>query len=172
MPQPSLGPSELDARLAEIDRRLQEIQAGLAPDIAPPAAESVDAPAGTPPHDDPPPAHASSPRSGPLATLLARTRRRRTDADAEEFATLVQMHNGLLEAVGELVQLLGSRGDDPVAQPGPGGLVSVGPFHDPRQVENFVLTLAALEPVHEATLVGYEGADRALIEVQLSGPSG
>ena len=113
-----------------------------------------------------------SPRSGPLASLLARTRRRRTDADAEEFATLVRMHHGLLGAVGELVALLGSRSAGPAAEPAPGRLVSAGPFSDTAQVESFMLTLAALESVREAALVGYEGADRALIEVQLSEPSG
>jgi hypothetical protein len=172
MPQPSPGPSELDVRLAEIDRRLQEIQAGLAPDAeaAGPALTAADAP---PPSGEP--AEPSpSPRSGPLATLLSRTRRRRGETPGEEVAELVRMHNGLLDAVGQLAQLLGQRaaGADADADPRGAALVSAGPFGDTRQVESFVLSLAALEPVHEAVVIGYEGADRALIEVQLSDPSG
>ncbi|HSO97553.1 MAG TPA: hypothetical protein VLP43_01270 [Solirubrobacteraceae bacterium] len=172
MPLASPGPSELDARLAAIDRRLQEIQAGLAPDAqaapAPdratsgneePVAEGVPAGPAEPPERRP------SPRQGPLAALLAGSRRRRSDPPTEEIAELVRMHNGLLDAVGQLVRLLGERA------PG-AALVSAGPFSDTRQVESFVLTLAALEPVHDAALVGYEGADRALIELQLTDPTG
>ena len=118
MPLPSPGVSELDVRLAEIGRRLEEIQAGLAPDVEftaaaappqpdraepdppaaePPAAEptAAEPTAAEPPVSDEPPAvelsgpwpgePPSSPRSGPLAALLARSRRRRPDGAAETW---------------------------------------------------------------------------------------
>lgn len=174
MPLPP-GPSELDTRLAEIDRRLHQIQAGLAPD-----AEAVtEPPEAVAPADDAVPESAPaerqpSPRQGPLAALLARSRRRRSDPPTEEIAELVRMHQGLLDAVGQLARLLGERaaGAEPAAARRAGALVSAGPFSETHQVESFLLTLAALEPVRDVALVGYEGADRALIEVQLSDPSG
>ena len=175
MPPPPPGPSELDARLAEIDRRLQEIQAGLAPDAqADPAPERATTDAEEPASEAEPAERRPSPRQGPLAALLARSRRRRSEPPVDEIAELVRMHNGLLEAVGQLARLLGERatGADIRTAPHGGAVVSAGPFSDTRQVESFVLTLAALEPVREAVLIGYEGADRALIEVQLTDPTG
>jgi hypothetical protein len=218
MPLPSPGTSELDTRLAEIGRRLEEIQAGLAPDVEfiaatepppPPVPEPPDPPAtpdppegtdpaATPAVDlappaappveptpvDPTPAEPaaedsptieqltpwpeeppSSPRSGPLAALLARSRRRRAEGPAEELAALVRMHNGLITALGELVRLLGDRAE--AAAPESGATVSAGPFRTPEEVEAFAARLSELAPVRAATIIGYEGADRALIEVQL-----
>ncbi len=188
--------AEIDRRLREIQAGLEPDLIGGAPDSPPPRdppppaasepASRSDPPPETTPGHPPPvvpeprlppvPGPASngepprSPRSGPLAALLARSRRRRADP-ADEMATLVRMHNGLLEAVGDLVRLLGAQAPA-LPHEQSGGVVSAGPFTTPEQVESFVTELAELEPVREVSLLGYEGADRALIEVQLGGSSG
>ena len=166
-PRAEAVPRPVEPRQAEppVEPRPVEPQPAESRPVEPQSAES---PAG------PRVATGSSPRSGPLATLLARTRRRRIEGDAEDLATLVRMHSGLLDSLGELVRLLRPpAGGAGVQVPGPAAaILTAGPFEDTRQVEAFVVDVATLEPVREATLIGYEGNDRALIEVQLAEPSG
>jgi hypothetical protein len=59
------GPGELDARLAEFDRRLREIQAELLADEAPPVRAHEDAPAAPEPPLGPDPGIAPSPSVAP-----------------------------------------------------------------------------------------------------------
>jgi hypothetical protein len=49
--------------------------------------------------------------------------------------------------------------------------ISAGPFATPEAVRAFVRRLAELPEVREAAIRGYEGDDRALIDVQLAAPN-
>jgi hypothetical protein len=113
------GPGELDARLAEFDRRLREIQAELLAEEAPPGQAPEDAPApraplgpdpvvAPPPEPDrpppqPPPAVTQG-RAGPLAELLTQLRTAPDDyrsdlGDLRELVSSVRALLGGIEAV-------------------------------------------------------------------------
>jgi hypothetical protein len=221
--------SDLDARLASIDRKLREIQAGLAPEHAPEVAEeeearaaSADEDASGPPEDsaamapeepvaptepaEPLPApeaidraealepteppeppeppgqpHEIHPRGreGPLATLLQQARREPPPPAhpavqqrlARQVEELTEMHVGLLSSiVGAIDELQRAFANMP--RVGATGLtVSAGPFMTTEAVRAFESELASLRGVREVTLRGYEGEDRAVIDVELSSPT-
>ncbi len=277
MPQPSPGQSELDARLAEIDRRLREIQADLVPDREPSPPAAIDTggrrripPAGqpsstvdvagppareaSPPTDEPDRAvdepssvpevpdreprlpsgdqiavargpgasageagqqaeDASRPaedpsrpgdevdpsgddadaktaaaapaedyaeqrgRAGPLAALLQRSRRRRDPPEGQaqaDLAALAQMHDQVLGAMRELIEAYGvtlRRLSQEDAVPPLEVELSAGPFASTEAVHRFVAELSGLESVREVIVRGYEGENRALLELQLVTPS-
>ncbi|MDQ6744565.1 MAG: hypothetical protein M3Z27_00870, partial [Actinomycetota bacterium] len=118
-------------------------------------------------------------RAGPLTAVLARSRSRRRSDRPElepqsELAALAQMHEGLLEAIHDLVEAHGVMLHRLAGAPAARGeevSLSVGPFAGTEAVHRFTQSLAAMELVREVAVLGYEGADRALLEVQISEPS-
>ena len=132
--------TELDARLAEIDRRLQDLQGELAPDGAATETAPADSPAQASAHLD------------------------------DQIAHLTALHTSLLasmtDVLGQLQGALGAlRHTD-----GSELSISAGPFATLEEVHAFERELARLPSVREAYLRGYEGDDRAVIVVQLSRP--
>jgi hypothetical protein len=49
--------------------------------------------------------------------------------------------------------------------------VSAGPFAGTDALRRFERSLQALPEVHRAVVREYEGADRAIVDVQLTGPT-
>jgi hypothetical protein len=140
-------PSALDARLAEIDRRLRTIQSGLAPaaeaPLAFPGPTLVPSPA-TVPEARP------SPGAADAADLVVQLRdlvagQERWLASARE---LLAAHDGTAAPVG----------------------VSAGPFTGTEALRRFEQALASLPGVRQVTLREYAGEDRAVLDVHLSGP--
>jgi hypothetical protein len=210
---------DVEVRLAEIDRRLREIQADLIPGRTP---RGTRMPATGPPppvHPEAPPPsrppearrapHQSLPtgspvsapgRSGPLSDALEKARRRR-DPDpfpeqipdrrraAPESAPLPsalpppeppesappqpgaglppELQSGLLAATRALLAAY----ERAVSSPSPLGMlevsVSAAPFSSTDALHAFERALAQIPGVLEVAVRGYEGPDRAILEVQL-----
>jgi hypothetical protein len=123
----------LDARHAELDSRLREMQAELLPERAPP--EPVPRPQSAPP----------SPR---------------VDASAQLSRRLVAALRELLQ--GYDVLLATPRRASDVS-------ISAGPFSATAALSEFERAVAGIPGVREVTLRGFEGSDRAILEVQLDG---
>jgi hypothetical protein len=151
--------SILDARLAEIDKRLRTIQTGLADepaDLVPPRpstpepvlprrVEVTEAPA---PVDPPAPIPAAEADAGELVSQLS---------------SLACEHERLLDSLRALAQP--ERRASPVAAPIVG--LSVGPLASTEALRSFERALARLPGVAAVELRGFEGGDRALLDVHL-----
>jgi len=134
--------SILDARLAEIDRRLRTIQSGLAP-ATQAEAEPRDPEPVVPPEAAPVPKRLSD--ASAAADLIAQLR------------TLVEAHERLLaRATAPPEQTVG---------------VSAGPFANTEALRRFEQSLWALPDVRAVTVREYEGADRVIVDVHLAPPT-
>jgi hypothetical protein len=82
----------------------------------------------------------------------------------DELRALVENQERLLHSVRELL-----RAHEPAAGPDdPARLgLSVGPLRSPEQLRAFESALAELAAVDAVQLRGYEGGDRAVLDVQL-----
>ena len=165
--------SILDARLAEIDRRLSSIQTGLADDISAqrreeprqePAAEPPSTP--LPPRvevPDPPPPPPSSP-PGPAPPLVEQLR-----ALVEAQQRVLRRTQELLSAYERILARL------PAATPHAPAVrefsVSAGPFSSTEALRGFEQTLEKIAEVREVSVRGYEGEDRAIVDVHLIEPN-
>jgi hypothetical protein len=180
MSELSSGVSELDARLAEIDRRLSAIQAELRPgrDARPPAAppESAPLPAGQELEADParPPAQRESAPDAarpPAETQSAPDPPEQADL-MQRLVVLTELQERLLHSIGELLapsQTALAR----LPHPSPAGTVreftvSAGPFASTGAVRAFEAMLSGTPGVREVTVRGYEGEDRAIVDVRLA----
>jgi hypothetical protein len=134
--------SILDARLAEIDRRLRTIQADLEP-----AAQAV-----------------VPPEAAPVPKRLSTEDRQPSDLVAR-LTALVEAHERLLSLTRELTDRREPAGS------GPSVSVSAGPFAGTEALRAFERSLQALPEVHSAVVREYEGADRAIVDVRLTGPT-
>ncbi|HEX3975743.1 MAG TPA: hypothetical protein VHW96_05730 [Solirubrobacteraceae bacterium] len=149
MPEKSL----LDARLAEIDRRLRTIQSGLKP-----AAEAAQADRE---------AHAS-----PVVPPEAAPVPKRLTGDAGEIAGLVAQLMALVEAHERLLSCARDVTERRApAAAGPSLSVSAGPFASTEALRRFERALQSLPEVRSAVVREYEGADRAIVDVHLSEPT-
>ncbi len=148
MPEKSI----LDARLAEIDRRLRTIQSGLAP-AAEAAAAQREAQAPVIP-----------PEAAPVPKRLA-------DAGPSEAAALVAQLWALLEAHERLLASARELADRREPAAGPSLSVSAGPFASTEALRRFERSLQSLPEVRSAVVSEYEGADRAIVDVHLSEPT-
>jgi hypothetical protein len=150
MPEKSM----LDARLAEIDRRLRMIQSGLepAPDAVRDPEPQVIEPPVVPPDAAPVPKRLSS-QDRQVGDLVAR------------LTALVDAQERLLASTRQLTDRR-----DPA---GAGSWVSVstGPFDSTDALRRFERSLQALPEVRSATVREYEGADRAIVDVHLFEPN-
>lgn len=160
MPEPSI----LDARLAEIDRRLRLIQSGLEPvrddPVAPPPAAVTD------PVEFPP----------PILTQLHTTRRSEPpliapdEGVAELTAKLDELtiaHERLLAATQDLLieqaEMLARSGAPAIS-------VAAGPFSDTTALSDFQRALVQLPQVREVTVREYIGTERVVLDVHLQAP--
>jgi hypothetical protein len=146
--------SILDARLAEIDRRLHSIQTDLVSERAPTGhppliAVPGERPAGPPPL---PPADAHT-----AAELLIRLRE------------LTAQQEGVLASMRQVLGTIQRVATVPSAASGAGGPLSVsaGPFASTEVLRSFRVALEALPGVSAVELRGFEGGDRAILEVHL-----
>jgi hypothetical protein len=148
---------DLEAQFAAIDDRLRELEAELDPDAA---AE-----------DQPPPRQRG--RSGPLAALLQRASRQPPPGAAlrevaRELETLTELHHQVLDWIHELIAAYEAALARRPRAPGPELTMSAGPFATNEALEGFVAAIKTLPGVSQAAVRGFEGTDRAIIEVQLS----
>ncbi len=160
MPEKSI----LDARLAEIDRRLRTIQDGLEPaahaaTAAPgrPVVPIVDAARG-------PQAPVIPPEAAPVPKRLSGEDRQLGDLVAR-LTALVQAQERLLASAPELTERRDPAADALTVS------VSAGPFAGTEALRRFEQALLALPQVRSATVREYEGADRAVVDVHLFEPN-
>ncbi len=168
--------------LAEMDRLLRDIQVELEPgrDPAPaletpPPAPPTTAPEAAPPEaappaaDPPPPAQASEPRAGgdqvyALSQLAARL-----------LASMRELLDGYEQF---LVQIPALRPPAAAHRPAPPRqqaptrdvpdvTVAAGPFVSLDALRSFEHAVSGLPGVRDVAVRGYEGSDRAIIEVRL-----
>ncbi|MGZ4243283.1 MAG: hypothetical protein ACXVSE_03235 [Solirubrobacteraceae bacterium] len=154
MPEKSI----LDARLAEIDRRLRTIQSGLAPAAEAAQDARLNAPPVAPPEAAPVPqrlSHASSADAPDAqATMLV-----------GELRALLDAHERLLASAGEL---LAGRA---AASPEQTLSVSAGPLGGTEALRRFEQSLRGLPEVRDVTVREYEGSDRVILDVHLAQPT-
>ena len=148
MPEKSI----LDARLAEIDRRLRTIQSGLKPAAQAAQAEREARAPVVPPEAAPVPKRLTG-DVGEVAGLVA------------QLMALVEAHERLLSRARELAE-----GREPAAA-GPSLSVSAGPFASTEALRRFEHALQTLPEVRSAVVREYEGADRAIVDVHLAEPT-
>ncbi len=196
--------SILDARLAEIDRRLRTIQtdladdsgvepesgAGLAPRIAVPEPGETGGIAEGPVAPAPPePARPNEPDDEAVGGGSAADRGPDEDPTLiiAELRGLISDHARLLDGMGDLLargeRLLApadapvlaegpSRGQPPAAPASaPPVTVTAGPFSSLEAVRGFERSLQLLPNVVSVHARGFEGGDRAVIDVHLSPPN-
>jgi hypothetical protein len=162
-------PSILDARLAEIDRRLHSIQTGLVEEDPPAALPPRIAVPGD--HPRPAAARGSGPStvsgSGPSAALGPGE----AQAAAEMLSRLCELvatQEGMLASMRELLAAAQRRADaarSPEAASAVG--VRAGPFSSTEALRSFRAALEALPGVRAVELRGFEGADRAILDIHL-----
>jgi hypothetical protein len=167
--------SILDARLAEIDRRLHSIQTGLVEDEPrsrrpPPVAVPGEIRRAAPPPLPPADAHSA-------AELLIRLRE--VTAEQEDLLASMRRLLGTLQRVATTPAATTPAATTPVAAtpaahaaaapaaPGSAVSISAGPFASTDALRAFRGTLETLPGVRRVELRGFEGADRAILEVHL-----
>ena len=147
--------STLGAHLEELDRLLHDVQAELVPDRDPrPVLAGDERPvlAG----DD---VAAAIPEPPPPEPALDQQIRALTELSERLLASMRELLNGY-----ERVIAPSSR-----RPPEPAGVtLSAGPFPDIEALREFEAALSHLRGVREVTVRGYEGTDRAIIDVRLA----
>jgi hypothetical protein len=169
MPEPSI----LDARLAEIDRRLRMIQSGLEPVRE--AAAAAD-PVAEPP---PPPLPMSDPlQPSPPTSLIARrlapppppgpadTRDDEIAVLTARLSELTAAHERLLATTQDLL----IEQADVLARATPSVSVAVGPFTDTRALQGFRHAVSGLPQVREVAVREYVGSEGVILDVRLHAP--
>jgi hypothetical protein len=168
MPEPSI----LDARLAEIDRRLRMIQSGLEPvraaaddpvaemprrgeslPSAPLPSMSLVARRLAPSPPSPPPVTADR-RDEEISLLTAR------------LSELTAAHERLLATSQELLVEQADR----LARTTPAVSVAAGPFTDTRALQEFQQAVTGLPQVREVAVREYVGSESVILDVQLHAP--
>ncbi len=160
--------------------RAEPPEQAVAPAPPPPPPEQFESPAEPPepwpappeppPAEPPHPASGRRGRDGPLATLLQRTSPRPQVHDrlVRQVEELTDLHVSLLSSMHEAITgLQHALGQVPRISATELTL-SAGPFATIEAVHAFEHALERLPGVREVTIRGYEGADRAVIDVELS----
>jgi hypothetical protein len=171
MPEPSI----LDARLAEIDRRLRMIQSGLEPvreaaddpDAAPPPPPLVPDPPDPLEPSPPPPTPLLARRTAPASSPIPE------DSRDEEIAVLTARLSELTAAHERLLattQDLLIEQADILARAAPAISVSAGPFIDAPALQQFQRALAELPQVREVAVREYVGSEGVVLDVHLWAP--
>ena len=185
---------DADSFLTELDGRLRSIQAELRPGVAVPTL-SVLAMEREPRSEGEPPAERRG-RSGPLSALLGRARldpgpgdadprEREADPPSPETAELlaqvkvltetqrrlIAVSERLLEAFARMIESppsLPRLFTPTTAAPGRAGVeIAAGPFADTGALRQFKRALEQLDAVRRVTVRGYQGTDRAILDVEL-----
>ncbi len=188
MSELSSGPSELDARLAEIDRRLRTIQNELAPAVesglaagigpspgpAPPGPPPTPAPP-SPAPDPAPPAPGLDPSPpAPSPDPSPPTPGPALGPPGDVIRDLIELHERLLTSMRVLLGAYEAAiGELPASREGPSVrefTVAAGPFASTESLRRFERTLAAIPGVREVAIRGYEGEDRAIVDVRFNEP--
>jgi hypothetical protein len=158
------GVSDLGPHLAEMDRMLRDIQVQLWPEREPPAAlePALAPPSSAPPSASPP--GPPSPGSVPRIRLLG-------DLSASLLASMRDLLDGYERLLTETAPSIPSSLAPATERSAPQATVSAGPFASTEALRQFEQAVSALHGVREVTVRGYQGADRAIIEVRLDGPS-
>ncbi|MGI8712753.1 MAG: hypothetical protein ACR2NR_06120 [Solirubrobacteraceae bacterium] len=171
MPEPSI----LDARLAEIDRRLRLIQSGLEPvpdhpDDARSALEPPDPLHPAPTHPEPAPLRSGwepSPlRSAPPPAESAVT----IDAEVTALAARLRELTAVQERLVAATQDLLVEHTDVLSRAVTTLDVCAGPFADTGSLQEFQRALADLPQVRDVAVREYAGAQRAVLDVHLWPP--
>jgi erythromycin esterase-like protein len=166
MPEPSI----LDARLAEIDRRLRMIQSGLEP--VRDEHDRLAAP--EPPQLDPlEPGDREPVQGNPLRAARVPSPPGQADSTDEEVAILTARLSELTTAHERLLattQKLLIEQADILARATPSVSVTAGPFTDMTALQEFRNALAELPQVHEVRVREYVGSEGAVLDVRLQTP--
>lgn len=180
---------DTDSFLTELDRRLRAIQAELRPGVAVPtlSVRAMEAER---------PAEQRRGRAGPLSALLGRARPEPgggepspDQAAASESAELLdpvkeltETQARLLAASERLLEAFARMLESPPEPASPPGLltpttpsphragagIAAGPFADTEALREFERALEQLDPVRRVTVRGFEGPDRAILDVELA----
>lgn len=142
--------SVLDARLAEIDGRLRTIQTGLATDAPAPRPLAAIPPPVLPSRVEVPDTVAQSSSDHEQAAELV-----------TELRALAATQERLLASVRSLLQPASGADNGAIG-------VSVGPLASTEALREFASVLASLDGVVNVEVRGYEGGDRALLDVHLA----
>jgi hypothetical protein len=166
MPEPSI----LDARLAEIDRRLRMIQSGLEP-----VRDDHDRLAAPePPQLDPLETGGREPVAPtPLRAARMALPLGQADSGDEEVAVLTARLSELTTAHERLLattQNLLVEQADMLSRATPSVSVTAGPFTDMAALQEFRNALAELPQVREVTVREYVGSEGAVLDVHLRTP--
>lgn len=167
--------ADLDTRLAEFDRKLREIQADLAPGREPrPAASAVTRGRSGPladllQHASPPEPQAPPPQAPPTEPLPPlptepppperRVRPPRSEPPLDELHQLLSSLHEVLHGIEALLE----RKPEGTRE----ATIATGPFSTIEEVRKFERELASVPGVRGVAVRGYEGAARAIIDVQL-----
>jgi hypothetical protein len=179
--------STLEAHLAEMDRMLRDVQAELAPDrdpgpaLVPEASEAaipdppvpspppipeppppppVPGPPPPPPAEPPVPAEPPPPPPIPEPALDASVQIR---ALIELSERLIASMRELLDGYARVLTLPHRRRPEPSHVS-----MSAGPFPSIEALHDFEAALARVRGVRDVVVRGYEGTDRAIIDVRLA----
>jgi hypothetical protein len=163
--------SIIDARLAEIDRRLGSIQTGLAVEND----EQSAAPRGSPPlgfEPSPGPDAALPPRVEVEPDEVPSAARQDPAALVDELRRLAAAQEQVLESTRELLRAYeAALTHVPPPEPAVREFsVSAGPFPSTEALRGFERTLSEIPQVREVAVRGYEGGDRAIVDVHLFDP--
>ncbi|MGI9184544.1 MAG: hypothetical protein ACR2GZ_06190 [Solirubrobacteraceae bacterium] len=174
MSEPPPQISILDARLAEIDQRLRTIQTGLVTEPPPPTATDTgpELPARV---EVPEPASSGA---GLRAVPLPAADQSLAEAVAQ-LRALAVAHEQLLSSTRGLLSDYERALTEARSAPAGAGAgeearsltVGAGPFAGTEAVRGFERTLAALPGVRGVELRGYEGGNRAIVDVHLAPPT-
>ena len=187
--------STLGAHLEELDRLLYDVQAELAPDRnprpvlvsevsdaalaipdppapAPPPPAPLPEPPPQPPTPEPPP---PPPPAEPPPSPSRRRSRRRRSTRRHQVEALTELSERLVASMRELLVgyervLAPASGRRPEPAPPASAPVTLlaGPFASIEALREFEAALSHLRGVREVTVRGYEGTDRAIIDVRLA----
>ena len=181
--------STLGAHLEQLDRLLHDVQAELAPDRSPrpvlvsdaalaipdppapappPPAPLPEPPPQPPTPEPPPPAEPPPVPEPPPIPAPALDSRHQVEALTELSERLVASMRELLVGYERVLAPASGRRPDP-AQPASAPVTLLaGPFPSTEALREFEAALSHLRGVREVTVRGYEGTDRAIIDVRLA----
>ena len=187
------GVSTLE-HLAEMDRMLREIQVELAPDRepAPPLESAPPSPPPAPPLESAPPSPAPAPLAAPESGLSpAGAGEAAPEPQLRAFsqlaARLLASMRELLDGYEQFLVPIPTVTPPPPPPPpppvattcpparppeDPGVTVAAGPFSSLEAVREFEQAVSRLPGVQDVAVRGYEGSDRAIIEVRLGQKGG
>ena len=161
-------------RLAEMEEQLHALASELAEDLGEPVPEApapeppaAPEPPPAPPAPEPPPPEPPPPEPPPRVAEPTRVSQPALDPNATleaMCARLVASMREMLAGYELALTHVVSRGEA-----GPAVTVAAGPFASVGLLERFEDALRALPDVSNVAVRGYEGRDRAVLEVHLNG---